>query len=26
VLAHSIRNVFTDTSVSAIFAGANELF
>lgn len=26
VLAHSIRNVFTDTSVSAIFAGTNELF
>ena len=26
VLAHSIKNVFTDTSVSAIFAGANELF
>ena len=26
VLANSIRNVFTDTSVSAIFAGANELF
>jgi ribose-phosphate pyrophosphokinase len=26
VLAHSIENVFTDTSVSAIFAGTNELF
>jgi len=26
VLAHSIKNVFTDASVSAIFSGANELF
>jgi ribose-phosphate pyrophosphokinase len=26
ILAHSIKNVFTDTSVSAIFEGANELF